>query len=143
MQLVQGPSASTAADAFYTIGLNVDNCYRMYVESGNLIVQSKIGGVKGTVLTIAYNATSHAFWRIRHDAGRDRCLRGGAGKRWRARHLGVTDLDCVEHFCDSLASVNFELKGGTWRTEVNNPGTVFSITSRPPGHNPDLDPRSN
>jgi hypothetical protein len=80
MQLVQGPSASTAADAFYTIGLNVDNCYRMYVESGNLIVQSKIGGVKGTVLTIAYNATSHAFWRIRHDAGRDRSpvMRSGA-----------------------------------------------------------------
>jgi hypothetical protein len=23
-----------------------------------------------------------------------------------------------------LTSVSFELKGGTWRTEVNNPGTV-------------------
>ncbi len=68
MQLVQGPSASTAADAFFTIGLNVDNCYRMYVESGNLIMQSKIGGAKQTLLTVAYNATNHAFWRVRHDA---------------------------------------------------------------------------
>jgi hypothetical protein len=49
VQLVQAPNPLTAADAFFTIGLNVDNCYRMYVESGNLIVQKKIGGAKSTM----------------------------------------------------------------------------------------------
>src|SRR6185369_11501260 len=68
VQLTQAPAANTAADAFFTIGLNVDNCYRMYVESGNLIVQSKLGGVKQTQLTLAYNPVNHAFWRIRHDS---------------------------------------------------------------------------
>jgi len=125
VQLVQGPSASTAADAFYTIGLNGDNCYRMYVESGNLIVQSKIGGVKGTLLTIAYDATSHAFWRIRHDALSGQIVfevapaNGSAPGTWVQLTTQTWNTSAVP-----LSSVVFELKGGTWRTEVNNPGTV-------------------
>ena len=55
MQLVPGQNSSTDANAFFTIGLNADNCYRIYVESGDLIVQSKLGGGKQTLLTVAFN----------------------------------------------------------------------------------------
>ena len=124
MQLVQAPNSSTAANAFYTIGFNVDNAYRMYVESGNLIVQSRLGGAKQTLLTVPFNATNHAFWRIRHDAGTGQVVfeaapaSGGAPGTWVQLAAATWNTGAVP-----LASVNFELKGGTWRSE-SNPGTV-------------------
>ena len=125
VQLVQAPASNTAADAFFTIGLNVDNCYRMYVESGNLIVQSKLGGAKQTLLTVAYNPANHAFWRIRHDAGTGQIVfevapsNAGAPGTWVQLHAQAWNTAAVP-----LSSVVFELKGGTWRNEANNPGTV-------------------
>jgi len=125
VQLVQGPNAATAADAFFTIGLNVDNCYRMYVESGSLIVQSKLLGAKQTLLTIPYKATNHAFWRIRHDAVSGQIVfevapaNGSAPGAWVQLTSAAWNTGAIP-----LGAVNFELKGGTWRTEANNPGTV-------------------
>jgi len=126
VQLVQGPNASTAADAFYTIGINVDNCYRMYVESGSLIVQSKINGTKQTLLTVAYNPTNHAFWRIRHDSVTGQVIfeaapdNAGAPGTWVQLAAQSWNTSAIP-----LTSVLFELKGGTWRTEANNPGTAI------------------
>jgi len=126
VQLAQGPNAATAADAFFTIGQNVDNCYRMYVESGNLIVQSKIGAAKQTLLTVAYNATNHAFWRIRHDSATGLVVfetapsNAGAPGAWTQLFSQAWNTSAIP-----LSSVNFELKGGTWRIESNNPGTVI------------------
>ena len=125
VQLTQGPAANTTADAFFTIGLNVDNCYRMYVEAGNLILQSKLGGAKQTLLTVAYNPVNHAFWRIRHDEASDQVVfeaapaSGGAPGTWVQLHARAWNEAAVP-----LNSVMFELKGGTWRIEANNPGTV-------------------
>jgi len=126
IQLVQAPSANTAGDAFYTIGLNVDNCYRMYVEAGNLIVQRKIGGAKQTLASITFNATNHAFWRIRHDAVSGQVIFETAPSN--AGSPGAWTLVFSEPWNTSaipLSAVSFELKGGTWRLESNAPGTVI------------------
>jgi hypothetical protein len=126
LQLVQGPSAATSANAFYTIGLNVDNCYRMYLEAGNLIVQSKLSGVKQTLLQVAFDPTNHAFWRIRHNAVSGQIVfeaapaSGGAPGTWVQLASAAWNTAAVP-----LTSVSFELKGGTWRNEANNPGTVI------------------
>jgi hypothetical protein len=126
VQLVQAPNALTAGDAFYTLGLNVDNCYRIYVESGNLIVQKKIGGGKSTMLTVTFNATNHAFWRIRHDAISGQVVfetapaSGGAPGAWTQLYAETWNTAAVP-----LSTVLFELKAGTWRIEGNNPGTVI------------------
>jgi hypothetical protein len=125
VQLAQAPNALTAADAFYTLGLNVDNCYRIYVESGNLILQKKIGGTKSTLLTVTFNTTNHAFWRIRHDAISGQVVfetapaSGGAPGAWTQLYAEVWNTGAVP-----LSTVLFELKGGTWRLEANNPGSV-------------------
>jgi len=125
VQLAQGPNVLTAADAFFTIGLNVDNCYRMYVESGNLIVQKKIGGAKSTMLTVTFNSTSHAFWRMRHDAISGQIVfeaapsNAGAPGAWTVLYSEPWNTAGVP-----LNAVAFELKGGTWRIEGANPGTV-------------------
>jgi hypothetical protein len=126
VQLVQAPNASTAADAFYTIGPNVDNCYRMYFESGNLIIQKKIGGSKSTLLTVAFNSTNHAFWRIRHDAISGQVVfetapsNGGAPGAWTLLYAEAWNTSAVP-----LTSVLFEIKAGTWRVEGSNPGTAI------------------
>jgi acid phosphatase len=126
VQLVQGPNPVTAGDAFFTIGLNVDNCYRMYVESGNLIVQKKIGGAKTTMLTTPFNSTNHAFWRIRHDAISGQVVfeaapsNAGAPGAWTLLYSEAWNTGSVP-----LTTVMFELKGGTWRIEGSNPGTVI------------------
>jgi hypothetical protein len=125
VQLTQAPNASTLADAFYTIGANVDNCYRMYVEGGSLVAQSKIGGAKQTLLTVAYNPTNHAFWRIRHDSGTGQVVfetapaNGGAPGTWVQLTAQSWNTGAIP-----LTSVMFELKAGTWRTEANSAGTV-------------------
>ncbi len=125
VQLVQAPASNTAADAFFTLGLNVDNCYRMYVESGSLIVQSKLAGAKQTLLTVAYNPTNHAFWRIRHDAVSGQVVfevapnSGGAPGSWVQLYAQAWNTTAVP-----LSSVMFELKGGTWKIETNNPGSA-------------------
>jgi hypothetical protein len=126
VQLTQAPNANTAADAFFTIGLNVDNCYRMYVESGNLILQSKLGGAKQTLMTIPYNPTNHAFWRMRHDSSTGLIVfeaapaNAGAPGTWVQLFSQAWNTAAVP-----LTSVNFELKGGTWRAEPNVPGTAI------------------
>jgi hypothetical protein len=124
-QIVQAPNALTAADAFYTIGLNVDNCYRMYLESGNLILQKKIGGAKTTMLTVTFNSTNHAFWRIRHDAISGQIVfetapnNAGTPGSWTMLYAESWNTAAVP-----LNSVIFELKAGTWRIEGANPGSV-------------------
>ncbi len=125
VQIVQAPNAVTSADAFFTIGLNVDNCYRMYVEFGNLIVQKKIGGAKSTLLTTTFNSTSHAFWRIRHDAISGQIVfeaapsNAGTPGAWNMLYAEAWNTSAVP-----LTAVIFELKAGTWRIEGANPGTV-------------------
>ena len=69
VELVQAPNSSTAADAMFTLGNDVDNYYRIYVSAGNLIGLKKIGGTKTTLFTITYNSTNHRFLRIRNDSG--------------------------------------------------------------------------
>jgi hypothetical protein len=125
VQLIQAPGSNTAADAFYTIGLNVDNCYRMYVEAGSLILQSKIGGAKRTLLTVTFNAASHAFWRMRHDAISGQVVfetapsNSGTPGTWTQLYAESWNTSAIP-----LAAVSFELKAGTWRIEGNAPGTV-------------------
>jgi hypothetical protein len=122
---MQAPNALTAADAFFTIGVDSDNCYRMYVEAGNLILQKKIGGTKSTLLNVTLNPTNHAFWRMRHDAISGQVVfetapsNGGTPGTWTQLYAETWSTSAVP-----LSAVAFELKGGTWRIEGNNPGTV-------------------
>jgi acid phosphatase len=125
VQLVQAPNSSTAADAFFTVGLDVNNNYRFYVESGSLFLQKKIAGAKAALLTIPFNATNHAFWRIRHDAGLGKVVfetapsNAGTPGSWTVLYSEPWDTANVP-----LSSISFEMKGGTWKIESSAPGAV-------------------
>jgi acid phosphatase len=125
VQIVQGPNVNTAADGFFSIGLDVDNCYRIYVEGGLLTLQSKLAGVKRALLTTSFNSTNHAFWRIRHDAISGSVVfevapnNSGVPGTWQQLYNEAWNTSAVP-----LSSVRFELKAGTWKAEAIAPGTV-------------------
>jgi len=123
VELTQTPSSSTAADAMFTIGPNVDNYYRIYYSAGNLIGQRKIGGVKTTLFTIPYDSTNHRFLRIRHLSGSVTLDTapgsGGAPGAWTQRYSEIWSSSVT------LSSTIFEVKGGTSQAEGNVPGKAI------------------
>jgi hypothetical protein len=129
VELVQAPSASTKADAMFTIGIDANNYYRIYVEEGMLICQAKIAGVKRNLFTSAYNSTAHRFWRIRHEASTGNVVFETASDNpdvagsWVVRYSERWDTASVP-----VSSVILELKAGTWQSETIAPGTVIFDT---------------
>jgi len=125
VELVQGPTASTTADAMFTIGQDPQNYYRIYVEQGVLICQAKIGGSKRNLFTAAYSSSVHHWWRMRHDQSTGRVVFETASDNpdlagsWVIRYSEPWDTSAVP-----LSSVIFELKAGTWQAESIAPGTV-------------------
>jgi hypothetical protein len=123
--LAQAPNANTSADAFFTIGPDVNNNYRFYVEGGSLYLQKKIGGAKTNLLTVTFNATNQAFWRIRHDATLGRVVfetapsNAGVPGTWTQLFAEAWNSTAIP-----LTNVLFEIKGGTWKIESSAPGTV-------------------
>ena len=126
VELVQGPLASTKADAMFTIGRDANNYYRMYVEEGLLICQARIGAVKRNLFTSAYNSVAHRFWRIRHDQSTGNVIfetaadNPGVAASWTVRHSEPWDSGSVP-----VTGVIFELKAGTWQPESTAPGIVI------------------
>jgi len=126
VELVQGPSASTKADAMFTIGIDANNYYRIYVEEGLFICQAKIGGSKRNIFVTAYSPASHRYWRIRHDSIGGNVVfetatdNGGTPGTWTLRASEPWNTAAVP-----LGALLFELKGGTWQPEPTAPGVVI------------------
>ena len=125
VEIVQPGAANTAADAMFTLGNNVDNYYRIYVEGGTLFLQKRINAAKSSLLSAPFNAVNDRYWRIRHDAANNRVIfetapdNAGAPGAWTQRHSEPWSASV------NLAAVQFELKGGTWQVEPNAPGKVI------------------
>ena len=126
VELAQAPATNTTADAMLTIGRDVDNYYRIFVESGTLVLQKKIATVKATLLTASYSATNHRYWRIRHDQANNRVVfevaadSGGTPGSWTQVYSEVWSTSGIP-----LGSVQVELKAGTWQAEANAGGKVI------------------
>src|SRR5581483_2693927 len=123
-QVPQVTSSSTAADVMLTLGNDVNDYYRIYVEAGQLIVQKKVAGVKTNMLTTTYNAASQAFWRIRHDSSSSSVVfevasnNGGSPGAWSQIYSEAWNTTQIP-----VTGILFELKAGTWQPETS-PGTA-------------------
>jgi hypothetical protein len=126
VELVQAPSASTKADAMFTVGIDAGNYYRIYVEEGIFICQSRIGGTKLNLFTAAFSPVTHRYWRIRHDSTTGSVVfetasdNGGVPGAWTIRSTATWNTSAVP-----LSGVRFELKAGTWQPEPIAPGVVI------------------
>jgi hypothetical protein len=124
--VVQTASSSTSADTMLTIGRDVNNYYRIYVEGGSIIYQKRINGTKVTLASASYSSTNHRYWRIRHDAGTGNVVfetapdSGGSPGTWTVRYTEAWNSSAVP-----LGAILFEIKGGTWQAESNAPGKVI------------------
>src|SRR5262249_24500538 len=124
VEVLAAAAANTAADVMLTVGTDVNNYYRIYIESGTLFCQRKAGGAKTGLFSQPYNATNAKFLRVRHNAGAGTVTfevapdSGGSPGNWTAIF--------TESWNGSIAltGVILEIKAGTWQAEANAPGTV-------------------
>jgi len=126
IELVQAPSASTTADAMFTVGIDAHNYYRIYVEQGVFICQARIAGNKINLFTTAYSPVAHRYWRIRHDSSNGNVVfetasdNGGIPGSWTIVSSASWNTSAVP-----VSAVRFEFKAGTWQPESAAPGIVI------------------
>ncbi len=126
IELAQIPAINTTADAMLTIGLDVNNYYRIYVEAGVLYLQKRIQGNKTTLSTRSYNAINHRYLRVKHSSASNAVIfeaaadNGGQPGTWVELYNEIWNTAGVP-----LTGVQFELKAGTWQIEGNAGGKVI------------------
>lgn len=69
IHVITVPSAATSADAEIRIKQDATNWYRWVYEGGTLFAQKQIVGVTATIFSVAYNSSTHAYWRISESGG--------------------------------------------------------------------------
>lgn len=71
VQVAAVPVSTTNADAILTLTQTggTGNGLRWVYEAGTLYAQSLLAFTPTTQFSVAYNATTHAFWRLRESAG--------------------------------------------------------------------------
>ena len=125
VQIIQPASSATSADAMFTIGGDVNNYYRIFLEGSSLMFQKRIGGTKFTLMTAAFSPSNDRFWRIRHESATSKVFfetapdAGGAPGSWTVRYNEPWNAAIP------LGAMLFEIKGGTWQSEANQPGKVI------------------
>jgi hypothetical protein len=124
--LTRAPASNTTADAMFTIGKDVDNYYRIYVEAGVLYLLKRIQATKTTLATRTYDSVNQRYLRIRHDSTSGAVVfeaapdNGGVPGTWTVLYSEAWNTTNV-----SLTAIIFELKGGTWQSETNAAGKVI------------------
>jgi len=124
VELVTPPASNTTADGMLTVGPDVNDFYRIYIESGDLIIQRKAGGTKAVLASQPYDAVSQKFLRIRHDGTTGSAVfetapdNGGVPGAW------STIFSEAWNSSITLAGTIFEIKAGTWQPEANAPGAA-------------------
>ena len=109
----------------FTLGIDANNYYRIYVEEGILICQSKTAGTKRNLFSTAYNSVTHRYWRIRHDQSTGNVVFETASDNpGQAGSWVVLYSEGWATAAIPVASVQFELKAGTWQAEASSPGAV-------------------
>lgn len=75
MHVITVPSAATSADALLELTQSggTGNLVRWVYEGGTLFAQYGLGFAFTTLFSVAYNSTTHAYWRLREGTG------GGGG----------------------------------------------------------------
>jgi parallel beta-helix repeat protein len=121
VRLTAAPAATSTAYAMLTLVVDATNHYRIWVSNGSIAFEKKINDVKNTT-TLAFDATAHAFWRIRHDTTADAIVfetapnQAGLPGAWVARRTITREL--------AVSALRIELKAGSSEAQTVAPGMV-------------------
>jgi endonuclease/exonuclease/phosphatase family metal-dependent hydrolase len=113
VQLTQGLNPATTAYAMFSLVRDTSNLYRWYQSGDSLIAESKIAGVKKTLVDLPYSATAHQFLRIR-----------------KVTNLATGTQDVVFETApgtDGVAGAYTERYRNTWAAAVNASGLKVEI----------------
>ncbi len=110
-------TAVGSADTNLAVCLNSTNFYMISVELGQLRFEQVLNGSRSTT-SIAYNASQHRFWRIRHEFTGDLIAfeTSADGQTW---NVGRTVARQI-----SIGSLRAEISAGTWQA-VGAPGMAI------------------
>jgi Concanavalin A-like lectin/glucanases superfamily len=102
--------AGGLCDTQFAITLDGSNYYALIHEGGTLYFQKRIGGTRDNT-SVTYNASTHAWWRIRHDAGGDTIEweTSSDGASWTNRRSAAREI--------AVTGMQAEISAGTWQSE--------------------------
>ena len=115
--VTRATSTSSNADTMFTLALDGANHYRIFEEANTLYFEKKISNAKTTVGSLPYDASSHAFWRIRRDDSHDTIIFetaaaiGNVPGIWSTRATVSREL--------AVTGLYVELKAGTFQSETS------------------------
>lgn len=114
----QVPSAATSADAELRVVKNVStDWFRWVYEGGTLFAQDTRAGVKTTRFSVAYNSTTHKYWRVRESGGTVYWDTSTDGSSWTNRASLVHGLD--------VSSMYAIISGSCFQNETNPGHFIF------------------
>lgn len=117
MQVLSIPATGTSADAVLWFRVDASNWVRWVVEGGTLFAQYQVAGSTTTPFSVAYNATTHAWWRISETGGNTLWQTSTDGNTWttRATVANTTHTLRIGAMLAGIAGVCFQAE--------SNPGT--------------------
>lgn len=115
------PPGPTGTEMLGSVVANGNNAYRFNVQAGVLRADIVLAGSASYFPLAPFNASSHRFLRIRHDAPSDWI-------HWEVSANGVTwsSLKSTPRTVD-LAAVQFELVAGTWAPVAQPGAPTFGV----------------
>jgi len=128
MHVITVPSAATSADAELRLKLDGTSWLRWVYEGGTLFAQYRAGGGITTVSSVAYNSSTHAYWRIREASGTVYWDTSTDGASWSnftsvATPIGITALTTL------IAGTCFQNETSPGAFKWNNYNVVQSAST--------------
>jgi RHS repeat-associated protein len=118
VELVQAVSFAGYCENFLQVVLNSNNLFLIDVGGqGNLLMRSRVNGVNDQTV-IPFNAVTHRYWRIRHDAGTNTIKFETSPDVTNWTTLKTVNVGF------SLTALKFNLYAGAWGTGNSNPGAA-------------------
>ena len=115
------PNTATKATMSFTLPIDNQDHYRMFLEDNEMVCEKKIADAKATLCRLPFDPADHVFWRIHHDPATDTMrfsvAPGAAGAPGAWTELASEPRELP------LDAVYLELKGGTYEPETA-PGTA-------------------
>ena len=117
IEVVAAPQNGT--DTVFAIGVDKNNYYRFVVNGALLYLQEKFNGVV-TQTSIAFDATNHRFWRIRHDTATNQIV-------FETSPNGVTNWNERRSITRRIAltAAYIELSAGSPKSIAAPPKSIF------------------
>jgi hypothetical protein len=69
IEITEVPAAGTNADADFRAYIDTDNWFRWVYEAGTIYAQRRKAAAQATIYSVAFNAVTHRWWRIRESGG--------------------------------------------------------------------------